>query len=360
MQSAASPLAVIRRTAYDHDVNVSCTRPFSIALSAAVLSLGAPSVASATIAFVRGNTTPSVWSAADNGSSQRRLATGYSARISPNGMTVAFMPFVTGSTPSRLTLVPSGGGSARTLASGWREPYVFAWSPNSSVIATVLGPEVGKDRLVLINVQSGSQRTVAKGYFGGVSFSPTGESIVYSVAPSERYPQRSNVYRVGVTSGTPVALTHNQRSLSPLWGPTGKIVFVQELDAKRRLYGPKNELFTMNVNGGQVRQLTHTSVAPLLQGLTPTQWSGNGSRLLAEFGGQDTSYAVTVNPKTGAQKALNLRQGLVGTALSANGSTILGYTGFLGPGSHNIVTVPYGGGKPKLLIKNGFEPSWSS
>jgi Tol biopolymer transport system component len=353
-------LPIIRISAYDDDVSISFTRPSSIALAAAAFALGAPSAASATIAFVRGNATPSVWSAANNGSSQRRLATGYSARISPNGTTVAFMPFSTGSAPSRLALIPAGGGSARTLASGWREPYVFAWSPDSSTIATVLGPEVGKDRLVLIDVRSGSQRTVAKGYFGGVSFSPNGASIVYSVARSERYPQRSNVYKVGVTSGTPVALTSNQRSLSPLWGPAGKIVFVQELDAKHRLYGPKNELFTMNEDGGQVRRLTHTSVPPLLQGLTPTQWSGNGSRLLAEYGGQDTSYAVTVNPKTGAQKALNPRQGLVGSALSANGGTILGYTGFLGPGPHNIVTVPYSGGKPKLLIKNGFEPSWSS
>ena len=55
----------------------------------------------------------------------------------------------------------------------------------------------------------------------------------------------------------------------------------------------------MNTEGGQVKRLTHTKVDPLLQGLSPTQWSASGKQLLAEFGGQDTTYAVTVNPKTG-------------------------------------------------------------
>lgn len=329
-----------------------------IAAFAMTVALCAPAAAGATIAFVRGLGTPSVWLASNNGSGQRRLSTGYNPIISPNGRTVAFQSYSTGSAPPRLMLVPASGGAAKTLASGWRESYISAWSPDSRTIAVVLGPEVGKGKLVLISVESGAQRTIATGYFGGVSFSPKGESVVYSVSQSERYPERSDIYKVGVSSGSPVALTRNQRSLSPLWGPSGKIVFVQLLDAKHRLYGPKNELFTMNTNGGQVRQLTHTSVAQLLQGLTPTQWSSNGSRLLAEFGGQDTSYAVTVNPTTGAQKVVS-NQGFVGTALSANGNTVLGYTGFLGPGTHNIATVPYSGGKPKLLIKNGYQPSWN-
>ena len=60
----------------------------------------------------------------------------------------------------------------------------------------------------------------------------------------------------------------------------------------------------MNPAGKQVRRLTHTNVDPLLQGLYPTAWSANGKRLLAEFDGQDTTYAVTVNPQTGAQRPL--------------------------------------------------------
>ena len=157
-------------------------------------------------------------------------------------------------------------------------------------------------------------------------------------------------------------MTKDHVSLDPLWGPSDRIVFVKLLGAKQRKYGPKNELFLMNPNGGQVKRLTNTKVGALLQGLTPTAWSDNGSRLLAEFVGQDTSYAVTVNPQTGAQRRIGPggEQGFVGTAISGDGTTVLGFTGGFEPGpDHRVATIPYGGGKAKTLVKGGYEPDWS-
>ncbi len=341
------------------DVSLSFTHTLAVAGLTMALALGAPAAADATLAFVRGDSSPAVWSAKDNGQGQRRLGLGFDPHVSPDGTTIAFMSF--GSSPTsapRLVLVSASGGTPRALASGWRDPVAFAWSPDSGTIAAVLGPEVGKDRLVLIDVEDGAQRTIASGYFSGVSFSPNGESLVYAKAPSENYPPRSNVYRAAVAGGAPVAITHDGDSLTPLWGPTGKIVFAKLLDAKHRRYGPKNELFTMSPSGGQVRRLTHTVVGPLVQGLTPTQWSANGQRLLSEFGGEDTSYPVTVNPKTGVQHVVGASNGFVATALSPSGTKILGYTGFLGSGPHNIATIPYGGGRARVLVRNGLEPSW--
>jgi hypothetical protein len=118
----------------------------------------------------------------------------------------------------------------------------------------------------------------------------------------------------------------------------------------------------MSPAGKQVRRLTHTKVDPLLQGLYPTAWSGNGKRLLAEFNGQDTSYAVTVNPRTGAQRPVTKarEQGFAGTGLSADGKSILGMTGGFEPGpGHDVLTIPYGGGRPGILAKNAFAPSWN-
>ena len=97
---------------------------------------------------------------------------------------------------------------------------------------------------------------------------------------------------------------------------------------------------------------------------TPNFSMPAGNRLLAEFEGQDTSYAVTVNPKTGAQRALDKRNqgetGFVGTAISRDGTTVLGYTGGFDPGSaHNVASFPYGGGKAKVLVRNAFSPDWS-
>ncbi len=331
----------------------------------------APPSSQATLVFTRNPLNPVVFVANDNGSAVRKIGPGSNPRVSPDGQTVVFYRFGNGKQPSKLMIAPAGGGASAKLASGWQEPFVFAWSSDSTTIAVLLGPDVGKRRLTLIDVAAGAQRTIARGYFGGVSFSPQGnEQLVYAMAASESIPPRGDIYRidllppgaVGVAPVEPHRLTSDHRSTSPLWGPGGRIVFVKHLDEKKRKYGPKNDLFLMDPGGAKVKRLTHTKVGPLLQGLAPTAWSASGQRLLAEFGGQDTSYAVTVNPRTGFERPLTKQRevGFVGTALSSDGTTVLGSLGGFEPGpGHKVVSIPYGGGKPKVLAKNASEPDWS-
>jgi Tol biopolymer transport system component len=233
------------------------------------------------------------------------------------------------------------------------------------MVAALRGGELGKQTLYVVNVETGGLTRIATGYFNGVSFSPDSTELVFGLAATQGFPARTDIVRDQVTGGPTSTLTHDHISGSPLWGPTGQIVFVKQLNAKQRQYGPKNDLFLMNANGGQVKRLTHTKVDQLTAGLFPTAWSANGGRLLTEYGGQDTSYAVAVNPKTGAERSLspgNSETGFVGVALTADGKTALGYLGgFEGPGSGSrlkIVSVPYQGGKPKVLVRGGFSPSW--
>jgi hypothetical protein len=337
----------------------------AIAAAAALLAL--PAAAQATLAFTRNPLKPVVFAANDNGSGAHKVDSGRNPKVSPDGQSIAYLHEGPGHA-QELMLAPASGGASRTLMVGWQDPFYLAFSPDSKTIAALRGPELGKLKLVLIDVATGTQSVVATGYFSGFSFSPDGTELAYSKAGSEKYPPRSDVYRFDIPIGEsvrfvpPIRLTHDHRSTDPLWGPTGKIVFVKLLDAKKRKYGPKNELYLMSPDGSGVKRLTHTKVDPLLQGLSPTEWSANGQRLLAEFGGQDTTYAVTVNPKTGAEKALTKERevGFVGTALSADGSTVLGDTGGFEPGpGHKVVTIPYTGGKPKVLASNASEPSWS-
>lgn len=335
-----------------------------VLLATGVALLAVPGVARATLVFVRSPLKPTVWAAADNGSAQRRIATGSTPRVSPDGKIVAFFHQGDGrSSQPELMLAPANGSApVSRLASGWREVSTFSWSPDSASIAAVLGPELGPKRLVLIDVVTGSQRTIARGFFSGVSFAPQGGQLVYGRAASERFPPRSDVYRFDLASGKVERLTTDHRSLYPLWGPDDRIAFVRLLGGKQRRYGPKNELFLMNPQGKSVRRLTHTKVDPLTQGLYPQDWSQSGNQLLAEYEGQDTSYAVTVSPRTGAERTLTKEreQGFVGTALSSDGSTVLGWLGGFEPGpGHKVVTIPYGGGKPTVLAKNAFEPDWS-
>jgi hypothetical protein len=332
-----------------------------VALVALTALLGLPAAAQATLTFVKSPQSPAVYTAADDGSGVHKVGPGDSPHIAPDGESVAYFHEGPG-LGTELKLAPVRGGATRTLMVGWRETSYLAFSPDSTTIAALRGPELGKRKLVLIDIASGAQKIVASGFFSGFSFSPSGDELVYSKAKGEKYPPKSDVFRVPTAGGKPVAITHDHVSEDPLWGPTGQIVFVKLLDANKRKYGPKNELYLMNPQGKGVRRLTHTSVDPLLQGLFPTDWSDSGKQLLAEFEGQDTSYAVTVNPKTGAQKPLVKaeEQGFVGTALSSDGKSVLGFTGGFEPGpQHAVATVPYGGGTTKVLIKGGYEPDWS-
>jgi Tol biopolymer transport system component len=327
----------------------------------------APASSRATLVFTRNPFHPTVYVANDDGSAARKVGAGSNPRVSPDGQTIAFYRIGKGNKPSDLMVEAASGGPVRRLASGWQDPFVFAWSPDSKTIAVLLGPEIHKQRLTTIDVATGAQNTVASGYFNGVSFSPGSNELAYGRSSSEFGP-KSDVYRFQIPIGEPirftppVRLTNDHRSFSPLWGPNGRIVFVKHLGEKHRQFGPKNELFLMNPQGKQVKRLTHTKVEPLLSGLSPTAWSASGRQLLCEFGGQDTTYAVTVNPRTGAERALTKQReiGFVGTAISRDGRFVLGNLGGFEPTpNRKVVSIPYAGGKPKVLAKNASEPDWS-
>ena len=332
------------------------------ALAAVTALLALPAAAQATLSYVKNPMKPSVFVANDNGGGAFRVGPGSNPHLSPDGDVLAYA-HEDSSGKRVLKLAATAGGGSRTVMTGLQDSFHLAFSPDSKLVAALRGPEIGKSNLVLLDVTSGTfLRKLDSGWFSGFSFSPDGTELVYGKSASEDLIASTDVYRVPIAGGKPARLTKDRASMEPLWGPDEKIVFVKLLGAKQRKYGPKNELFLMNPQGGQVKRLTDTRVGALLQGLTPTEWSADGRRLLAEFVGQDTSYAVTVNPNSGAQRRIGPggEQGFVGTALAKDGSTVLGFTGGFEPGpNHRVATVPYGGGKPKTLVNGGYEPDWS-
>jgi Tol biopolymer transport system component len=329
---------------------------------AALLAL--PAAASATLAYTVNVFKPRIYVAQDNGKGARQIGPGLTPHVSPNGKLVVFERMAKNHTPE-MKLYDIATGKTKTIFSPWRETYDFAWSPDSTMVAALRGGELGSRSLYVIDVESGKATKIATGYFDGVTFSPDSEEVAFGLAASMDFPAKTDIVRDPVTGGPTSTLTHDHISAYPLWGPQGQIVFAKQLGAKSRKYGPKNDLFLMNADGKAVKRLTHTEVNPLSLGLTPTAWSQSGNQLLTEFGGQDTSYAVTVNPKTGAERNLspgNSETGFAGVALSADGKTVLGELGgFEGAGANSklkIVSVPYGGGKQKVLVTGGFNPSW--
>ena len=142
-----------------------------------------------------------------------------------------------------------------------------------------------------------------------------------------------------------------------MWGPT-RIAFTHE--RLRRADAPVYQLRVMRPDGSGVRQLTHLRIPRLLSGLTATAWSADGSRLLAEYGGQDTSEAWTVDVASGRARDLTGRfDGVIGADLSADGRTVLVQRGYFDDPQHqSVATIPFGGGRATVLVRHGSAPSW--
>jgi hypothetical protein len=308
--------------------------------------LAFPVAAQATLAYVNDPHSPHVYVANDDGSNSHAIEAGQFPYVSPDGTAVAFQhPNSFDMDPQLSVSSVSGEGLASTF--GWMEKSELAWSPDSTTIALVLGSYASSNQeLILFDVGSNSRTDVAGGSFAGLSFSPDGSQLVYSM--------NGDLYRLAVNGGKPVRLTHGG---NPLWGPHGRIVFTKQVGQGLVRH---SELFLTNPAGRHVRRLTHTTTKPLELGLFPTEWSADGKRLLAEFHGYELSYAVAVNPRNGAQRPIaDPLEAFIGTDLSANGKVVLGYRiGFFGADAA-VETVPYKGGKPTVLIKNGFESHWT-
>ncbi len=331
------------------------------AASATLLALLAAAAAApaaalpAKLAYVTGlaGTHPLVHVANADGSGAIAIGSGAEALISPDAAEVAIVtPFTRSGTS--LVVRPAGGGAARTLVRASDSVDQLAWSPDGARLAVV----VNATRLEVVDVASGAAHTIARGgQVQGVSFSPDSKQVVYATTRSTRLYEPVNVSVAKVDGTGARALTHDGRSLYPQWGPS-RIAYTHE--QLRRNDAPIYELRTMRPDGGGVHQVTHMRIPQLVSGLTATAWSADGTRLLAEYGGQDTSEAWTVDVRSGRARDLTGRvDGVIGTGLSPDGRTVLVQRGFFDDPTHqSVATIPFGGGRATVVVAHGSDPSW--
>jgi len=330
----------------------------SLTLFAATLlaALAAAAPARALLVYQRGLTAETIWAADDDGGGAHRLVAGILPHVSRDGATVIY---ATAGAHAELRAIPAIGGTPRTLLMHWQYG-AFAWSPDGRWVVAQAGPLTGAQRLVLIDLTTGARRTLARGSFAGASFAPDGSAIVYARAAATSVFAASNLYVAPLSGGAPRALTHDGRSLYPIWGPA-RIAFTHwTRPTGRRGDAPKYDLRLIAPDGGAAKALTHDHAGFLLSGLVPVAWSADGTRLLAQFNGQDTAYAVAVNPVTGRERRLTgVAEGPVAAALSSDGSTVLAGRGGGAFGGHSeVIAIPYAGGAAKLLTR-GQVPDWN-
>lgn len=354
---------------------LSATSAVAVAPSAAPAPTpaSAPAPAAARLVYTTGTEkapSPFVWIAQVNGREPKQLGPGLDPLLAPNGQSVAAGLF--GATASSeqgpgLAIYPASGAAPvvtyLNLATATATP--LAWSPDSRYLAVALQStsvtNIAKlSGLAVIDTTTGAVTTIAHGQIYGASFAQDGsDRIVYGRAPSLSLSAPTNLYTSGPGGTGRRTLTKDGRSLNPVWGPR---YIAYDRERLRHNDASVFQIWLTSPSGGHARRLTNVPVRSLVSGLVPIGFSSNGSRLLAEFEGQDTSEAWTVLISSGRARRLTVRgEPVVGAGLSRDGSTVLiDEKSFEGPPSGGrVAQIPFAGGRSRVLVAHGSQAGWN-
>jgi Tol biopolymer transport system component len=345
----------------------------SLASSQAALPVidASPGPPAERLAYVTGtiHSSSAVWVANADGSQPKRLGVGGDPLLSPSGQLVAASLF--GATlnseegPALAVYSTAGAPSSEYLSLVTATATPLAWSPDSrylavSLMSTAVSNMAKQSGLAVIDTQRGTVTMIMHGAISGASFAPDGsDRLVFARAPSLAVNAPTNIY-VSQPNGAAISeLSHDGRSLNPVWGAS---YIAYDRERLRRNDAPVYQIWLLAPSGGGARRLTNVHVRSLVVGLVPLAFSSDGSRLLAEYGGQDTSEAWAVRVPSGGAKRLTVRgQSVVGAGLSRDGSTVLiDEQGFEGPpSSGRVARMPFTGGRPSVLVAHGSQGSWN-
>jgi Tol biopolymer transport system component len=311
-----------------------------------------------------------VWSSNLDGSAPQRLGLGSGPLLSPDGLTVAaslFGSLAGVASGPEVALYSTVGAPARTylsLKDATAQP--LGWSPDSRYLA--IDVESGAPRNVaahsaldVLDTSTGTITTVAHGQIYGASFAQDGsDRLAYARAGSLSVSAAVNVFTTMPDGSGSVQLTGDGRSLNPVWGSR---YLAYDRERLRRNSAPVFQVWLRVMRpGGALRRITGLRVSPLVSGLVPIAFSPDGTRLLAEFEGEDTSEAWVLRTSGSAPRRLTSHgQSVLAAGISADGNTVLIDEGSFEqqPSSGRIATTPFGGGAATVLVTHGAQASWN-
>jgi hypothetical protein len=327
-----------------------------LAAALAVAAWAAP--AHARMVYVKnpGGVEPVVYVADDRGRNPERIGIGRAPTIAPNGRWVAFVTSPPDADRETVVLKKLDSGTQRLVIRA-RSVSSLRFTPDSGKLGAITG---GK-RVRVFDIAADELHTVVEGPIRGYSFSPDSERIVVGRARRDRLQAASDLFIVPALGGRrPVQVTDFGRAMNPVWGPD-EVLF--DRFRRRRGDAPAFNLWAVEPQaGGELRRLTALTIPRLVSGLVPLEFSSDGRRLLSVFTGQNTEVGFTVQTRTGRTRALSrdFESGIVGFDLSADGRRILAHTGGWDPSAaHDVVSVPYRGGRPKVLVEDAAYPDWT-
>jgi Tol biopolymer transport system component len=316
-----------------------------------------------------------VWLTPVKGGGGTRLGLGEQPLIAPSGQQVAASLSGSGGASESGPALAIWGAGAGPL--GAEPPLTYfnlatetatplAFSRDLRYLAVALQSNSGTSAgnglgLAVINLGSHAVTVIARGQIFGASFAPNGsDRIVFGRASSSSLSAPVNLFFSNPDGSGLSALTRDGTSLNPVWGTRGIAFDKRRL---RRNDAPVYQIWLRSASGSSARRLTNIRVRSLASGLVPLAFSNDGRRLLAEFEGQDTSEAWTVRVPAGSARRVTVSgRSVVGAGISGDGRTLLIEQGsFLEEASAGrVATVPFGGGRPRVLISHGAQASWNA
>lgn len=340
----------------------------SIVIACALLWLAAGALAAGStgrLAYVTETTKgpPKVVIANAGGGQPRTLRTGDVPALSPNGRSVAFD--AQSGAAALVIYSPAGALTSKYFKPNQVSIGPLAWSPDSRYLAAGMTDvntvnKVGRSGVAIIDTKTGKVTVVAHGSVAGVSWAPTGDTVVFGLSKSVAFSSPVNLYTATPGSTTLHQLTTNGHSEGPVWGKLG--IAYDHWSSRGKDQAPAFQIYLLE--GSHSTQITHTHPGPLVSGLAPVAVSADGTRLIADFVGTDTSIAYTVNLKTHAAQTVKVTgvglQEVTPWGISRNGQRLLVDVGGFeqNASAGKVESVPYAGGAGTVLA-SGDDPSWN-
>jgi Tol biopolymer transport system component len=142
-------------------------------------------------------------------------------------------------------------------------------------VVVTRGQTASDGELVAIDVADGSESTLAKGYFYGVSFSPDGKQIVFAKATGANTSYSDGTYDLFVAEsdgGDAKQITNTGRNVAPVWGPKS-IAFSRVVWSGQ--WG-RNEIWRVQPDGSERETITGSLLERFGGASASTAWCRSG------------------------------------------------------------------------------------
>jgi Tol biopolymer transport system component len=205
----------------------------AVLASAAMLAVAATGAMAVPveIAYEVSGRSEQTWVVQSNGTGRRDLGIGEQPLVSPSGQMVAASHF---GSHGRALIVYSTVGKPKQEYINLVQTAATAltWSPDSRYVAVQLtdttvsstATNPGAGGVAIVDTTAGTVRLIARGFVFGASFEPTvnaTDRLAYGLSDAQKLNSPTEIYTSNADGSATTQVTHDGRSLNPVWGADG-------------------------------------------------------------------------------------------------------------------------------------------